>query len=141
MAPEAPTLGARSRRRRRCARARGHTADEIEEEEAPGAHGALEVVPENPQIEHVPSQVHPSAVEEHRGDKRGPEGHRDHRWEIPGRGVFARHHAPRLDERLQRPLRSLAKLNKEGEHIENYQCDRDDWRACARFRDHRLQET
>ena len=64
--------------------------------------------------------------------KCGPERQRDERRQIVTHTVFPRHHTPGRDERLQRALRSLAKLEEEGKNIEDYQCDRDDWRARAR---------
>ena len=66
IAPEAPTSGTVELRvdddlgeRRR------DTADEVEQQERDRAEPILDVVPEDPQEEHVAEQVQPAAVQEH----------------------------------------------------------------------------
>src|SRR2546425_370752 len=64
---------------------RGATAEEIEEEIAPGPEPVLHVVPEDVEEEHVPEEMQPAAVEEHAGEQAlEPEA--------------ARHQTPVLDE-------------------------------------------
>ena len=38
------------------------------------SHDVFNVIPKNPEVQHVPYQVHPAAVEEHTGDQRGVGG-------------------------------------------------------------------
>ena len=94
---------------------RGEPAYEVEEREPGRAHHLLQVVAENPQVEHVAAEMHPAAVQEHRGQKRGPERQGDGRREILCCRIFLRHHAPGLDERLERALRRLGQLDDEGQ--------------------------
>src|SRR2546427_738350 len=55
-------------------KAGGDAARQIEEQEPRAAHRRFDVVAEDPQIQHVPSKVHPAAMEEHGGEKGRPEG-------------------------------------------------------------------
>jgi hypothetical protein len=84
--------------------ARPRPANQIEQQKTHRAHHPLEVIPEDPQVEHVSTQVHPAGVQEHRGEQRGPEGQRYQRRQIVPDGVFMRDHAPGLNKRLQRAL-------------------------------------
>ena len=55
-------------------RGRGEIAAEpIEEREAPAAQAVLNVIAEHPEEQHVPDEVEPAAVEEHRGQRREEE--------------------------------------------------------------------
>ena len=86
-------------------------------------HHLLEVVPENPQVEHVAAEMHPPAVQEHRRDQRAPERQRDHRREVAGLRVLARHDAPGLNERLQR-ARWLTQLEEKCENVQDNKAQR-----------------
>ena len=67
MAPEAPTVGTGDAGLHEHVRPRRHEpAQQIEDEEAPGPHAVLDVVPEHPEEQHVAEQVPPAAVQEHR---------------------------------------------------------------------------
>ena len=72
-----------------------HAAQQVEDDEARVAHAVLDVVAEDPQVEHVAADVHQAAVQEHRGEQR------DQR-ELGG------HQAVREDERL--PARAEREL-------------------------------
>src|SRR5205823_6447710 len=64
----------RRQRRRRIDRdlsdRRRDPAEQIEDDEASVAEAIFDVVAENPEVPHVPDDVHPAAVEEHRRDER-----------------------------------------------------------------------
>ena len=49
---------------------RGNATKHIENRETDMPHGVLDIVPEDPEIEHVADEVHPAAVKEHGGDHR-----------------------------------------------------------------------
>ncbi len=42
-------------------------AHQIEQDESPVAHDVLDVVAEDPEVEHVAAQMHEARVQEHRG--------------------------------------------------------------------------
>ena len=66
MAPLAPTIGTVELRVRNGLRQRRRdSAYDVEQGEATVPHGVLDVVAEDPEIEHVADQVHPAAVQEH----------------------------------------------------------------------------
>jgi endonuclease/exonuclease/phosphatase (EEP) superfamily protein YafD len=67
----------RARIGQRLGERRRHPAGEIEREEAAVAADVLDVIPEDPEIEHVAGQMHQAAVQEHRAEQRG--AGRDHR--------------------------------------------------------------
>ncbi|HJO68384.1 MAG TPA: hypothetical protein QF804_01720, partial [Rhodospirillales bacterium] len=66
----------RSRVLGRLGHGRGGGAQDVEDDEAPVPHGILDVVPEDPEIQHVSKQMQPTAVHEHGGHDRGYRGHR-----------------------------------------------------------------
>src|SRR5439155_6271494 len=47
---------------------RDQPADQVPEQEADSSEGVLDVVPEDPEEEHVPADVQPASVHEHRGE-------------------------------------------------------------------------
>jgi HEAT repeat protein len=52
-----------------------HRPDQQEEREKPAVpHHVLDIVPEDPEVEHVPGEVHQTPVQEHRADDRKPWG-------------------------------------------------------------------
>jgi hypothetical protein len=71
MAPLAPTAGmSLNRLNPMCAPPRQQPAQQVEHEEAQVPHGVFDVVPEDPQEQHVPKEVLPAAVHEHGGQQR-----------------------------------------------------------------------
>ena len=48
------------------------TADQIEEDEAAGAHCVFDFATEGPEIDHVADDVHPTGMHEHRREDRDP---------------------------------------------------------------------
>src|SRR5438445_1830404 len=69
MAPEAPTIGMpEAGLKRTCRRAAATPRNQVEDREAHAPHRVLDVVTEDPQEPHVADQVHPGAVQEHRGE-------------------------------------------------------------------------
>ncbi len=67
-------------------------------------HTVFDVVAEDPEVQHVPAEMHPSAVQEHRRQQRRPVGCGDQWRQILPRRVLTRDDAPGLDERLDRLL-------------------------------------
>ncbi len=55
---------------------RDNPAQEIEDNELSMPHDVFNVVPENPQVQHIPDQVHPAAVKKHTGDQTAIGRHR-----------------------------------------------------------------
>ena len=78
-------------------------AEEIEAEEAEPAEAVLDVVPEDPQVEHVAEQVQPAAVQELAGHQRRGLV-RQVVAAAPGGGQFGRDDAPLRDEGIERGL-------------------------------------
>ena len=76
IAPDAPMLGTSDDRPRDELERRGReAAQEVEEEEAAAPDPVLDVVPEDPQEEHVPEHVRPPAVHEDRREEREEHRH------------------------------------------------------------------
>jgi hypothetical protein len=71
IAPDAPTIR-RVRRGDGLRQGRAGAGEQIEHEEPAVAHAVLDVVAEDPQVEHVAGEVHGAAVDEHRGQHRAP---------------------------------------------------------------------
>ena len=71
-------------RRERLTERSRNAAQQVEREEASVAHAVFDVVPEDPEIEHVPCDVQEAAVKKHRcehadpGEVRGDEAEREH---------------------------------------------------------------
>ena len=107
-------------------------ADQVEGQVASRAHRALDVVAKNPEVEHVPPEVHPPGVQEHRRDECRPVGNWNQGRQVSTHTELTRHHTPGGDERLQRAFRSLTQLEKKGENIEDNQGDRHNGDAGAR---------
>ena len=62
-----------------------NAAEDIEDDETAMAHHVLDVVAEDPEVQHVPDQVHPASVEEHAGEETHRRWDRGHvRWEGGG---------------------------------------------------------
>ena len=68
---------------------RAETGGEVEQKIADMAHLIFEVIAKDPQEQHVAKNMHPAAVQEHRGDQRAPT--------LTGHDPFG-HHAPDIDE-------------------------------------------
>ena len=110
---------------------RQHAAQEIEDQEPEMAHSILDVIPEDPEIEHIPAQMQPPAVQEHRREDRedqlrglvlakGPP-----RINIPLREIPDRNHGVGIKKSLQlrRPQEQFV---QEREDIEDDERDGDD---------------
>ena len=66
MAPLAPIMGmVESGFGHACASTAGHAAQQVKNHEAHVPHGILDVVAEDPEVEHVAGKVHEAAVQEH----------------------------------------------------------------------------
>src|SRR3954449_6312442 len=125
-------------RRRRVDRDLGQSgeraAEEVEREEANPSEAVLDVVPEDPQVEHVAEQVEPAAMEELAGDER----RRRLRQEVtvgPCRRPRGRNDAPMADEVLDRRLaaaREQAELPGEDDETGDDQRQRDERRLPRR---------
>jgi hypothetical protein len=112
--------GQRLRDRRRDAR------QEIEDEESPVPQRILDVVAEDPQIEHVADDVHRvERVHEHRGEDRHQRA-REIVQPGAGAGEPARHRAELEDERFRRSIPSDAEghLVEVDQHVEHDEGDR-----------------
>jgi hypothetical protein len=72
--------------------------DKVESKIARVSDRALDVVPEDPEIEHVAAQVHPSPMEEHRREEGGPVGEWNLRRQVSAGCVFPRYNTPGGDE-------------------------------------------
>ena len=107
MAPEAPTLGivepglnvVLGERRR-------DAAEQIEDQELHVPEAVLDVVAEDPQVQHVAAEVQPAAVHEHGGENGRDVGPRMVR-EAP------RHEGPFVDE-----LVAVLQLQEEDQHVD-----------------------
>src|SRR3954453_12300407 len=102
-------------------------AEQVEAEEAGPPETILDVVAEDPQVEHVAEQVEPATVQELAGDER-----RGLLRQVvatgPGRRQVCRDHAPALDERLERGVaatREEAELPGEPDEAGDDQRQRD----------------
>ena len=84
--------------------ARERAAEQVEAEEPEPPEAILDVVAEDPQVEHVAQQVHPAAVQELAGDQRRGLV-RQVVAAAPGRGQVGRDDAPLGDERVERASR------------------------------------
>ena len=119
MAPDAPIVGdRRGRVDGDLGQAGEGPAEQVEAEEPGPPEAVLDVVAEDPQVEHVAEQVEPAAVEELAGDERRGLL-RDVVAARPGGGQVGRDDAPVGDEVLERRVaaaREEAELP--GEHDE-----------------------
>ena len=83
IAPLAPTIGTtRIGLHDRLRERRGDAAQQVEHEEAAVAHPVLDVVAEDPEVQHVAADVQQAAVQEHRGEHRHPRERRRHQAEV-----------------------------------------------------------
>ena len=71
----------RARRRGRLRQGCSGAAQQVEQQEAAVPHAVLDVVAEDPEVEHVAGEVHQTAVHEHRGDDGQPREGRRHQAE------------------------------------------------------------
>ena len=122
---------------------RRHTGQEIESEETPVPEGVLDVVAEDPQVEHVAGDVEQPAVHKH-----GREDRHDRMRELAeyraGAGDPARYNSKLEDERLGRPRVAAHPdrgLVKEDENVQSDQAEGHERDAAVRDvvleRDHR----
>ena len=115
MAPEAPRFGTRDPGSTiNWANGRRKAADQIEHQECSVPEPVLDVVAEDPEVEHVAAEVHPAGVHEHR---------REDRRHICG-GVSQEpgwHERPLPDERI-----AAAELDDEEQHVKGDQGVGDD---------------
>ena len=101
-------------------------AQQIEHDKSNVPHGIFDVVAEDPKIEHVADQVHPAAVQEHRGH------HRERRRTEGDVGVqrgFAEQGSGYRAESVYDDLltaRIVRDLPQEDEHARDDEADRDD---------------
>ena len=108
MAPEAPTLGmVELGADVVLGERRGDTAEQIEDQELHVPEAVLDVVAEDPQVEHVAAEVQPAAVHEHGAENGRDVGSRIVR-EAPG------HECPFLDEPV-----AVLQLEQEDEHVDD----------------------
>src|SRR4051794_27897833 len=115
-------------RDRNLGRGCGHAARQVKDEKQRPPHAVLDVVAEDPEIEHVPEQVEPAAVQEHARD------HAEHRrgGDVPGpqrRGDVRRHDAVLGDEPVEPGLataREHAELPRERHEAGDDEGERDD---------------
>lgn len=54
------------------------SADDIEHDKADMPHDVFDIIAEDPEVEHVPEQMHPAAVEKHAGEQCQHAGKGDH---------------------------------------------------------------
>ena len=107
----------------RCENATRH----IKHHKARVSHHILDVVTEDPQVEHIADEVHPAAVHEHAGQQGAVGGDPDgDRWgEIRLAEEQRRNRAILEDEGLSMPWWE-ARLVKKYQDANNDECDRDD---------------
>ena len=80
---------------------RQETAHQVEDEEAGVSHRVLDVVAEDPEVEHVAGQVHEAAVQEHaREERQGGGNGCDRGRELVGSEDHGRNHAELVNEEL-----------------------------------------
>ena len=93
----------------------------------------FEVVAEYPEKQHVAAEVTPAAVQEHRGQQRGPERIGNRGRQIDAGAVLLRNDTPGGDERLHRRIGRTVDLQEEREHVERDDRDGDVCRSSALF--------
>ena len=102
-----------------CAKVAAMPVSEIEEQELEPAETILDIVAEDPQEQHVAEQMHPAAVQEHRGEDGIGIGCRRI-------GEARRDEGKLLDEPVAR-----GELDQEHDHVERDEDDRDDRHGAA----------
>ena len=142
IAPDAPIVGRGGRVDGDLREAGQRASDEVEEEEPHPTEPVLDVVPEDPQVEHVAPEMQPAAVQE----LAGQQGRRLHRQEppvVPGRRQVGRDDAPGADEGVEGPVaaaRHQPELPGERDDTGDDEGDRDEGRPPGRIgvpkRDH-----
>src|SRR5947209_16298786 len=98
----------------------GEADEEIEDDVPKMAHCILDIVPEDPEEEHVAADMQPATVQEHRRDERGVEGRVDLRVRrLEGRMMdeARRDDAPLIDEEV-RILPAQRQHVQEDEHVD-----------------------
>src|SRR5438093_1235264 len=114
----------------------GETAEQVESDEAGPPEPILDVVAEDPQVEHVADQVDPAAVQEHARDDRDElvrQAIQVARRE--GRREVTRDERPVVEQALEgrvAPGRLRSELVAEGDHAEDDQPDRHDRKSPRR---------
>ena len=68
------------------------------------SHRILHVIPEDPQVEHVPKEVQQPSVEEHRGEEGNPDRQRDRWRKIDPAEELPRHQAVAEGEEIAREM-------------------------------------
>jgi hypothetical protein len=104
-------------------RRRGEAAEDVEEDEADASERVFDVVPEDPEEEHVAEQVAPAGVQEQRGeDRRRPV------LSDLGAAVLdlARVVGEIVDRRREAGISACVLVEDEGEHVRGDEPDRDD---------------
>ena len=96
---------------------RGDAAEQIEQQEAGVPQAILDVVAEDPEVEHVPDEVQPAAVQEHRRQHSQP-------------SELGRYDAVQIHERLERSI-AEGELEDEYRAVENDERDREEG-ECSR---------
>src|SRR5207237_6664574 len=94
-----------------------HAAEEIEDQILDVPEGVLDVVAEDPEVEHVAAEVQPAGVQEHRGQQGDVDGQPDLRVGVDAAGDLARHRAPLHDEALEL-LFGQGHLVQESRHVD-----------------------